>query len=230
VGRTMRLSVHQYTIVGVAPNSYAGMISGLAPAVFLPVQMINQLQPDIRDQLKLRGNHGAFLKARLAPGASMAQAKAVAERFTTEMAGRYPAQWPNGTSLVVIPKNEIAINPLLDSVVVPAAAALMIVVGLVLLVACANLASFLLAQARDRRKEVAIRLAIGAKRRVLVRQFLVESLMLAAVGGVAGVLLSGVALRSILHADLPVPLPITLDVSLDWRVLAFTLLASAAAG
>ena len=95
--------------------------------------------------------------------------------------------------------NDIAVNPLLDSVVVPAAAALMIVVGLVLLVACANLASFLLAQARDRRNEVAIRLAIGAKRSVLVRQFLVESL--AARGRrrrVGRRSLSGVALRAVL--------------------------------
>ncbi len=110
----------------------------------------------------------------------------MAERFTTDMAQRYPTNWPTGTSLTVIPESDIAVNPLLDSVVVPAAAALMVVVGLVLLVACANLASFLLAQARDRRKEVAIRLAIGAKRSALVRQFLVESLLLATVGGVAG--------------------------------------------
>ena len=125
---------------------------------------------------------------------------------------------------------EIAVNPLLDSVVVPAAAALMIVVGLVLLVACANLASFLLAQARDRRKEVAIRLAIGAKRTVLIRQFLVEALVLSAVGGVSGVIVSGVALRAVLSADLPVPLPITIDVALDWRVLTFAIAASAIAG
>ena len=192
--------------------------------------MINQLQPDVRDQLAQRGNHSAFLKARLAPGASIAQARAVAERFTADMAKRYPSNWPAGTSLVVIPMKDIAVNPLLDSVVVPAAAALMVVVGLVLLVACANLASFLLAQARDRRKEVAIRLAIGAKRSVLVRQFLVESLLLAAVGGVLGVVLSGIALRAVLRADLPVPIPITLDVSLDWRVLAFAFGASAVAG
>jgi predicted permease len=106
----------------------------------------------------------------------------------------------------------------------------MAVVGLVLLVACANLASFLLAHARDRRKEVAIRLAIGAKRGALIRQFLVEALVLATVGGLTGVVLAGVALRAILHADLPVPLPITVDVSLDWRVLAFSVLASALAG
>jgi predicted permease len=230
VGQTMRLSGRQYTIVGVAPKAYSGMISGIVPSVFLPVQMLNQLQPDIRDQLTQRGNHAAFMKVRLAPGASIAQARALAQSFTADMVKLHPSNWPAGTSIIVLPIQDIAVNPLLDSVVVPAAAALMIVVGLVLLVACANLASFLLAQARDRRKEVAIRLAIGAKRRVLVRQFLIESLLLAAVGGAAGVAFSGVALRAVLHADLPVPLPITLDVSLDWRVLSFTILASAVAG
>lgn len=230
VGRTMRLSGHRYTIVGVAPESYSGMVSGIAPAVFVPVMMINQLQPDVRDQLAQRGNHSAFVKARLAPGASVAQARTVARAFTNEMLAQHPAQWPAGTDLSVIAMKDIAVNPMIDSVVVPAAAALMAVVGLVLLVACANLASFLLAQARDRRKEVAIRLAIGAKRGALVRQFLVEALVLATVGGVAGVALAGVALRAVLHADLPVPLPITVDVSLDWRVLAFSIFASAVAG
>jgi len=230
VGRPIHLSGRDYTIVGVAPASYTGMVNGIVPAVFVPIQMINQLQPDVRDQLQQRGNHSAFLKARLAPGATMVQAKAVADRFTADMAQKYPAMWPSGTSLTVVPESKIAVNPLLDSVVVPAAAALMIVVGLVLLVACANLASFLLAQARDRRKEVAIRLAIGAKRGALVRQFLVESLLLSVAGGVAGVIVSGAALRAVLHADLPLPLPITLDVSLDWRVLTFAVAASAIAG
>ena len=230
VGRTMRLSGRQYTIIGVAPMSYSGMVSGIVPSFFVSVQMINQIQPDIRDQLIQRGNHSAFLKARLAPGASMAQARTAADRFAADMRARYPANWPNGTTLTVIPMTEIAVNPLLDPVVVPAAAALMIVVGLVLLVACANLASFLLAQARDRRKEVAVRLAIGAKRGVLVRQFLVESLVLASVGGIAGVIVSGVALRAVLRSNLPVPIPLTIDVSLDWRVLAFAVGASVIAG
>jgi predicted permease len=230
VGRTIRLAGHQYTIVGVAPKSYSGMISGIAPAVFVPVMMINQLQPDVRDQFAQRGNHSAFMKARLAPGVSVAQARTVAQTFANEMTSGHPDQWPTGTALTIIPIKDIAVNPLLDSVVVPAAAALMTVVGLVLLVACANLASFLLAQARDRRKEVAIRLAIGAKRGALVRQFLVEALLLATVGGIAGVALAGGALRAVLRADLPLPLPITLDVSLDWRVLTFSVLASAIAG
>src|SRR6185436_11368088 len=198
VGQPVRLSGRQYTIVGVTPAVYSGMISGLAPSVFVPIKMMNQLQPDVRDLLVQRGNHSGFLKARLAPGASMAQARAVAASFTADMAKRYPSYWPAGTSLTVVAMSDVAVNPLLDSVVVPAAAALMVVVGLVLLVACANLASFLLAQARDRRREVAIRLAIGAKRSVLIRQFLVESLVLSAVGGVSGVIVSSVALRAVL--------------------------------
>jgi predicted permease len=230
VGRSMRLAGHQYTIVGVSPASYTGSISGIAPAVFLPIMMINQIQPDVRDQLAQRGNHSGFMKARLARGATIVQARAVAGRFLTDMMKQYPTHWPPGTGVDVIPMSDIAVNPLLDPVVKPAAAALMVVVGLVLLVACANLASFLLAQARDRRKEVAIRLAMGAKRGVLVRQFLVEALLLSSVGGVIGVLVSGVALRAVLHADLPLPIPITLDVSLDWRVLTYTVAASAIAG
>ena len=145
------------------------------------------------------------------------------------MQKNYPKDWA-GSSLVVLPTTDIAVNPLLDSVVVPAAGAPMVVVGLVLLVACANLASFLLAQARDRQRDIAIRLAIGASRRALVQQLLTESLLLATVGGVAGVLLSRVALKALLGADLPLPLPISLDVSLDVRVLGFAIGASALAG
>ena len=116
VGRPMRLSGREYTIVGVAPASYTGIVNGIAPAVFVSVQMINQINPDVRDQLVQRGNHSAFLKARLAPGATMVQAEAVAARFTADMAKKYPENWPNGTALTVLPENKIALNPLLDTV------------------------------------------------------------------------------------------------------------------
>lgn len=229
VGKRLRLAGRDYTVVGVAPKSFVGSIAGLAPSFYGSVQMVNQIEGSASDELSARGNHSSFLKARLAPGASMAQARAVAARFSVDMQARYPKEWA-GSSLVVVPSTDIAVNPLLDSVVVPAAAALMIVVGLVLLVACANLASFLLAQARDRQRDIAIRLAIGASRRALVQQLLTESLLLAIVGGVAGVLLSRVALGVLLGANLPLPLPIWLDVSLDARVLTFAIVASAIAG
>jgi len=229
VGKALRLAGRDYTVVGVVPKSYVGTMAGIAPSFYGSVQMVNQIEGGGTDELTARGNHSSFLKARLAPGATMAQARAVAARFTADMQARYPKEW-SGSSLVVVPTTEIAVNPLLDSVVVPAAAALMIVVGLVLLVACANLASFLLAQARDRQRDIAIRLAIGATRRALVQQLLTESLLLAIIGGVAGVLLSRIALGALLGANLPLPLPIWLDVSLDARVLTFAIVASAVAG
>jgi len=229
IGKSLRLAGRNYAIVGVVPKSYMGSIAGLAPSFYGSIQMVNQVEAAGGDELKARGNHSAFMKARLAPGASMAQARAVADRFTADMQRRYPSAW-TGTATVVKPETEIAVSPLLDGIIRPAATALMAVVGLVLLVACANLASFLLAQARDRQRDVAIRLAIGATRRALVQQLLTESLLLAVVGGILGVLLSRVALHALLNADLPLPIPISLDVSLDPRVLTFAILASALAG
>ena len=229
VGRPLRLAGRDYTVVGVAPKSYVGTVAGIAPSFYGSIQMVNEIQGGGTDEFTERSNHSSVLKVRLVPGASMAQARAVAVRFTADMQKRYPKEWA-GSSLIVVPMKDIAVNPMLDSVVVPAVGALMVVVGLVLLVACANLASFLLAQARDRQRDIAIRLAIGASRRTLVQQLLTESLLLAIVGGVAGVLLSRLALTMLLGANLPLPLPISLDVSLDVRVLTFAIVASAVAG
>lgn len=229
VGKALRLAGRDYTVVGVAPKSYQGSVAGIAPSFYGSIQMVQAMEGSASNELEARGNHSSFLKARLLPGVSVAQVRAVASRFTTDMRRRYPSDW-SGSSLVVMPETQVAVNPLLDGVIVPAATALMIVVGLVLLVACANLASFLLAQARDRQRDIAIRLAIGATRRALVQQLLTESLLLAIGGGIAGVLLSRLALGVLLGAHLPLPLPISLDVSLDARVLAFAIGASAAAG
>jgi putative ABC transport system permease protein len=225
VGREIRLAGRAYTIVGVAPADYEGTFPGIAPALFAPIGMINQLQAGTGDQLHDRAGHAVFLKVRLAPGASMAQLDAFTSAFAAEMRQRFPKNWTAATSLEVVPETRVAVNPMIDSVVVPAAATLMAVVGLVLLVACANLASFLLAQARDRRREIAIRVALGANRWPLVRQFLIEALVLAVLGGAAGVALSRIALNALLRVDLPVPLPITVRVGLDGRVLAFAMVA-----
>jgi predicted permease len=225
VGRQIRLGGRGYTVVGIAPANYEGTLPGIAPALFVPIRMINQLESSASDELLDRDSHSLFMKVRLAPGVSMARVRALAASFTADMTQRFPKAWA-GTSTLVIPETDVAVNPMLDSVVVPAAAALMAVVALVLLVACANLASFLLAQARDRQREIAIRIALGASRWSLVRQLLVEALLLGGVGGIAGVCLSQIALGTLLHADLPLPLPITVDVSLDARVLAFAAVAA----
>jgi predicted permease len=230
VGKTVRLGGRPFTIVGVAPKTIEGLLPGLKPAIYASIQMIDQLEPSTVDDLAQRGNHSYFARVRLADGQSLTSAHVVIDRFVGDMRRLYPKNWSAHNTLLVFPLSEIAVTPFLDDVIVPAASALMIVVGLVLIIACANLASFLLAQARDRQREIAIRLAIGASRRVLVRQLLVESLALAFAGGAVGVLFSSLALRTLLRVKLPIPLPINLDVSLDARVLAFVLAASVIAG
>jgi len=229
VGRQIQLAGRAYTIVGVAPASYEGSLPGIAPALFAPIRMINQLQSSATDQLTDPEFRTLFVKVRLAPGVSMARARAFAASYTADMVRRFPRWWPGTAKTLVVPETQIAVSPLLDAVVVPAAASLMVVVALVLLVACANLASFLLAQARDRQREIAIRIALGASRWSLVRQLVVEALLLASFGGAAGVCLSRIALGALLHADLPLPLPITVDVHLDVRVIVFAVAATAAA-
>ncbi len=230
VGTQIRLSGRSYTVVGVAPQSYVGAIRGVMPALFAPIQMVNQLEPAPDDQLKERGNHSGFMKGRLVPGVSMARFRAVAENFQRTERQRHPGEWSASRTVSIVPQTDVAVNPMLDRVVVPASALIMALVGLVLLIACANLASFLLAQARDRQREIAIRLALGASRGAIVRQLLTETLALAALGGVGGVLLARFLLDWLLHADLPLPLPIRLDVPMDGRIAAFAILASALSG
>jgi predicted permease len=230
VGKSLRLNGRMYDVVGVAPKGIEGLLPGLAPAIYVPIQMLNLIQPTTRDEMQARGNHSYFMRVRLADGQSFAGARQLLVRFTHDMQRLHPNEWSAHNALRLYPLTSVAVSPLIDGVVVPAAAALMAVVVLVLVVACANLASFLLAQARDRQREIAIRLALGATRRVLVRQLLVESIALAVIGGALGIALSTASLRLLLHANLPIPLPINLDVGLDARVLAFVIAASLAAG
>jgi len=230
VGREIRLSGHPYTVVGVAPKEYQGTLRGLAPSLYVPVLMVNRLQPSTSDQLKARGNHSVFLIARLRGGATLARAQTAVAAFAESMLRTHPDDWPVGNRVVLTPVNDIYVTPYIDKFLAAAAGLLLAVVGMVLTIACANLASFLLAQARDRRREIAVRLALGARRGALVRQLLTESLLLGLLGGIGGVVLAKGLLQLLTSADLPLPIPITLDLSLDRTVLSFALGVSLAAG
>ena len=230
VGKELRINGRNFLIVGVAPRDYSGNLRGLEPAVYLPTMMINQLQPSGYDQLNERGDHGTFVRARLRPGVSAAQANAVFTAFVADMKQRYPNEWQQSAQIKTVMLPELIVNPLLDKYILLAAGLLTAVVGLVLLIACANLASFLLAQARDRQREIAIRLAIGAERGALVRQLLTESIALALVGGVAAVGLAKALIWLLFNTDLPLPLPVTIDAALNPIVLLFAFGVTIVAG
>ena len=230
VGRQIRLGGRPYTIVGVAARDYVGTLRGLSVSIIAPMTMINELQPADQDELKNRGNHSTMVKARLKPGITMARAQAAAAAVAARLKETHVRNWDPNASFKLVPARSVIVYPAFDPFVRAAAWLLMIVVGLVLLVACTNLASFLLAKGMDRRKEIAIRLSLGATRRSLAGQLLTETLVLGFLGGVAGVGLAAGMLRILLTADLPTPVPITLNVGLDATVLAFSLAVSLGAG
>ncbi|MCY4636168.1 MAG: FtsX-like permease family protein [Acidobacteria bacterium] len=140
------------------------------------------------------------------------------------------ANWDPAGQFALLPLTDVLLFPPLDVFIRAAAWLLMVVVGLVLLLACTNLASFLLARALDCRKEVAVRLALGASRGSLVRRLLTETTLLSLLAGGAGVGLAVWLLDLLVTADLPLPAPVTIDLGLDGNVLGFTLGVSVAAG
>jgi putative ABC transport system permease protein len=230
IGTEVRLSGRPYTVIGVAPEAFKGSLRGLDPAIFIPIMMVDEAQGSGGNTMESRGNQSFFGKARLRPEATMVQAEAIADRLTAATRSEYPRFWGPDKGFVLVPTTDVIMNPMIDRFIVPAAGMVMAVVGMVLLIACANLASFLLARAADRRKEIAIRLAMGARRRTLVGQLLTETMILSTIGGLAGVFIAARSLNALVAADLPLPLPITLDLSLDRTVLAFSVLVSVAAG
>ena len=230
IGQELRVSGQAYTIVGVAPADYPGNLRGLDPALYAPIMMVNELQADTSNELEARGNHSLFAKARLRPGVPLAEALVAARAVATRLREQRVRNWDPEGDFNLVASTDVLLYPPIDGFVRAAAWLLSVVVGLVLLLACTNLASFLLARAVDRRREIAIRLALGASRRTLLGQLLTESALLGLAAGVAGVALGVALLRLLTTADLPLPIPLTLDLQLDATVLTFSFGVSLAAG
>lgn len=218
LGREIRINARPHAVVGVLPSDFHGSVSGVSADVYLP-------------------DHGAVTSsadnlwggARLASGATLRQAETELAAVAAAInAGRAEGATPIEFNMVL--ESEVHVQPGLDEAMAPMAALLFGVVGLVLLIACTNLASFLLARASDRKKEFAVRMALGAGRGGVVRQLLTESTILSVAGGVGGVILSWGGLRLLLSVPPPLPVSIDLDVSPDLRILGFTLLVSLLAG
>ena len=238
LGQTMRIHGQAYTIVGVLGPAYTGMLPILQPEVWTATAWVEEIQPGgIQDnapspgntRLERRGQHWMFLVGRLKDGETPARAQANLQIVMQQIAAQFPDQ-DKGRAIAVVPTSQVRVHPAADKMLVPVAAGLMLVVGLVLLIACANVASMLLARASGRQKEIGIRLAIGASRRRLVQQMLTESLVLSAIGAAAGIALAWVATRALDAVKLPIPIPLAIGLQVDGRVLLFTIAVSTIAG
>jgi predicted permease len=208
------------------------MVPILAPEMWIPVSASLDVEPvGMHDampsptgttRLDRRADRWLFMRARLKPGKTIEQARANLTVLASRLAADNPAT-NKERRIAVKPTSDVHFHPSLDPVVVPIALALMLVVGLVLLIACANVASMLLARASSRHKEIGIRLAIGASRGRLMRQLVTEAVVLSLLGAAAGTLLAWWITSAVAALSLPLPIPLAFDLRIDGRVLAFTL-------
>jgi predicted permease len=230
VGEEIRLGGRLYKIVGVAPEDYTGSLRGLPAAVFAPLSMAEELFPGGGGDRESRSIQSLLVKARLAPGITMVQAQAVVDGIVDHLLELKLDDFDPETGFLLVPAGDVLTFPGLDPFLHAASWLLMVVVGIVLLIVCTNLASFLLAKGVERRREIAVRVALGAGRRHLMGQLLSETVLLGILGGIAGVLVAFWFLQMLVTADLPLPLPITLDLSMDTTVLGFSIGISLLAG
>jgi predicted permease len=216
-GRTMTLDGEAYAIVGIMPARFTVASWGVtARPIWVPVAYTDE-------QRAVRENHNAQVVARLKPGVTPAQAQSELDVISKRLEAQYP-QANAGWGATVVPLQELIVGDVRTSLVMLLAA-----VGLVLLIACANVGNLLFARALARRKEIAIRSALGAGRARVFQQLLVESLLLAFIGGGAGVLLAYLGLDAG-AALLANQVPRADEISIDGRVLLFALGASIVTG
>ncbi len=222
VGQTLLLNSRTFTVIGVAPEGFTGLMTGIPEDVWIPITMKAGVHPgDI--PLESRGDGWMDVVARLKDGVSLPQAQAAVKTLASHLAQEYPDA--NKDKQFVLVDGQLSRFPVMELAqgVRVFTAILTIVVGLVLLLTCANVANLLFSRAAAREQEMAMRLALGAGRGRIIRQLLTESVVLAVLGGAVGVLLAswGLQLLALLKPPSMI-IPVGLEIPLNARVLGYT--------
>jgi predicted permease len=225
VGRTVSINKHPMTVIGVAPAGFRGTELFFAPAMWIPI--VEEPLVNGFNDLQYRGNHSPFVVGRLKPGVSLATAQGDLNGLASWLAQTYPKD-DEGVSFSLAKPGLIG-----DYFGGPArafVAGLMLLAGLILLAACANLGSLFAARAADRAKEVALRLALGSRRVLILRQLFTEAILISLAGGVAGLGGAVLLLHGLSNWN-PVPdVPINVPVNPDVRTYLVALLLALVSG
>lgn len=231
VGRTLRLNGQTATIVGITPKDFLGVMPVIPADIFVPTTVPPHTAPELGDDVVHKRDIKAFsVIMRLAPGVTTASAESALDTLTRHLnessldpdrdkKGRLVKLLPGGSILPIPPEMKPVMYALWGTLMT-----------LLLGIACMNLANMLLAKAGARRREIAIRLAVGASRFRLIRQLVTESVLLALAGGAAGMALAYWLTSLMLSMKLPGSLPFQFDIRPDWQVMAFTFFLSVLTG
>src|SRR5215471_1802890 len=227
VGKTIQINRHPYTVVGVAPRAFTGCKTGLRTDLWIPLSMDRDVWGG--DRPNNRGTFWLNALGKLRPGVTKNQAQAELNLLMQGIAERFPEDHrdsPNEISLDPLWRSPFGINGYLYKIF----PMLLGLAAVLLLLACANVASLLLVRSVGRLREIAIRLVMGASRKRIIRQFLIESLLLGLLGGTAAIVITVWTSRSLVAFFPPSTLPLTHDAHIDQRVLfvtiAFSILAA----
>ncbi len=218
VGRHVKLNSLDYTIIGVAPRSFFGTEILLSPEFWVPMSMEPQIEPG-NNWLDRTATQNIWVAGRLKPGITSQQAEADLNSIAGDLART--DRLNEGLKIRLSPPG--LMGSVMRGPVLGFASVLAALAGMVLLLACVNIAGMLLARAADRRKEISIRLALGAPRWNLIRQLLTESLLLSVAGSAAGILIARWILAALGAFRMPINIPVNTLLALDSRVLLFTI-------